>query len=355
MNNIVSVSGFGWSGSGAVIDLLSEYEDLEIFARENGDTHEISLLCEKDGIYDLDFYLNTKWSRIGSSDAIISFRELLSFLTKKGYENLFNGKFMKLSEAYLDSLIDYSFDGWTFRDERKPAKGLKKVVVYNNIIAHIFANRWTRHIPQSVRLKKKLSKKVYHKIEVSYRPDSFDKKTREYITSLFSAGRRNADIPLVVDQFYPADNPRPFMKYLPESKVIIVRRDPIDTYLLAKCALDYFKVPLPIDNVNDYVTYYREVIGKTRIEDNDTVLSVQFEDLIYKYDETVKIIESFLGVSKHTNKMGAFDPKVSINNTQLVTRYPQYHREVEFIRKELAPYLYDFGQNQFERKTSKVF
>lgn len=356
MNTIVSVSGFGWSGSGAVIDLLSEYDDIEVLKYDKGDTTEISIICEKDGIYDLDAYLNSRCCRFQSSEAISAFRDLIDFHVKKrGFENIFNGKYKELSEKYVNSLIEYSFDGWTYWDQRFPSKVNQYKNRYNSIIAHLVANRITSRLPFSKTLKQKLSAKVSHKIEVAYQPEHFIEKTTDFLNSLFDEARSKKDIPLVVDQFYPADRPLPFMKYLPDSKVIVVRRDPRDSYLLAKCALDYMKVPLPIDNVDDFISYYKKIVAGSIQNDSKKVLSIQFEDLIYKYDETAKIIEDFLGIKNHVRIKEAFDPKVSVNNTQLTDCYPQYEKDVEKISIELEQFLYNYKNCRYQRTTSKVF
>lgn len=356
MNTIVSVSGFGWSGSGAIIDFLSEFDDIEVLKYHKGDTREISIICEKDGIYDLDAYLNGRCCRFQSSEAISAYRDLIDFHVKKrGYEFIFNGKYKELSEKYINSLIEYSFDGWTFWDQRFPSKVNMFKNGFNYFIDHLLRNRITSHLPFTRELKQKMSLKVSHKIEVAYQPDSFMIKTTEYLNSLFEEARSKKDMPLVVDQFYPADRPLPFMKYLPGSKVIVVRRDPRDSYLLAKCALDYMKVPLPIDNVDDFILYYKKIVVGSIQNNSDQLLSLQFEDLIYKYEETAKAIEDFLGIKSHVRIKEAFNPDVSINNTQLTERYPQYAEDIEKITAELKPFLYNYENRKYQRTTSKVF
>ena len=356
MNTIVSVSGFGWSGSGAVIDFLSEYDDIEVLKYDKGDTTEMSIVCEKDGIFDLDTYLNDRCCRFQSSEAISAFRDLVDFHVKKrGFEIIFNGKYKELSERYLNSLIEYSFEGWSYWDQRYPSKMNRRKNRYNYIINHLLRNRITSQLPFSKALEQKLSLKVCHKIEVAYQPENFIEKTTDYLNSLFEEARSKKDMPLVVDQFYPADRPLPFMKYLPSSKVIVVRRDPRDSYLLAKCALDYMKVPLPIDNVDDFILYYKKIVVGSKQSNSDQLLSLQFEDLIYKYEETAKIIEDFLGIKNHVRRKEAFTPEVSINNTQLMERYPQYANDIMKISAELKPFLYNYENYQYKRTTSKVF
>ena len=77
------------------------------------------------------------------------------------------------------------------------------------------------------------------------------------------------------------------------------------------------------------------------------VLRVHFEDLIYKYEETVKTIENFVGFDsdKHINKKRRFNPDLSIKNTQLFNGKTDYENEIKIIEKELKEYLYEFPYN----------
>ena len=73
------------------------------------------------------------------------------------------------------------------------------------------------------------------------------------------------------------------------------------------------------------------------------VLRVKFEDLIYKYDDTLNIIINHLGFNKedHINRKSRFNPELSIKNTQLCNNII-YKDEIKIIEKELKEYLYDF-------------
>ena len=78
---IVDVTGFGWSGSGAVHDLLREYDDVH-FA--SFDDFEFTLLWMVDGIADLEYKLCEKHCRYGDSDRAISrFLEINKKLERK--------------------------------------------------------------------------------------------------------------------------------------------------------------------------------------------------------------------------------------------------------------------------------
>jgi hypothetical protein len=52
----------------------------------------------------------------------------------------------------------------------------------------------------------------------------------------------------------------------------------------------------------------------------------------------------FIGVTEehHTRKKTRFNPEISIKNTRLWERYPQYAKEAEIIAKLLPEYLYPY-------------
>ena len=49
---IIGVAGFSWSGSGAVMDYLMEFEETQVY------TPELILAFHSDGLHDLDVNLN---------------------------------------------------------------------------------------------------------------------------------------------------------------------------------------------------------------------------------------------------------------------------------------------------------
>ena len=71
---------------------------------------------------------------------------------------------------------------------------------------------------------------------------------------------------------------------------------------------------------------------------------MRFEDLIYSYENTSEKLFKFVGLDpqNHNNKKSRFDPAVSIKNTNMISRYPEFKKEIEYIEKNLSEYLYDF-------------
>ena len=263
-------------------------------------------------------------------------------------DRVFKGKFMEITQSYINKLVDFEFEGATYHEyfQTKPI-----FIIYNKYMPRILGNRISRIFFGD------LYKKVFYekttKMAVSYKPDCFLQATRDYLDSLFSMLRHNKNIPIVFDQMLPPDNPMFYMKYFEEPKCIAVRRDPRDTYLLAKCAYNS-RIPIPTNNVDDFILFYRKIIQDTKMESNQYVLNVQFEDMIYKYNETKFSIEQFLGISNHTKPKSFFKPDVSVNNTQLYRRYKGNEKDVLKIEKELSDSLYPFELFNADINTNSI-
>lgn len=333
---IVSVSGFGWSGSGAVFDLLKEYDDLKI-AFDKGTDTEFGILADIDGLRDLEYHLCERCCRISSYVAILRFRNLVdSYARYMKVEKVFNGKFKTLSYEYIESLIDFEFKGSTYY-ELFNASPL--VLKYNSFVNRYLGNRYARKIFGT--FFERIQVNLKSDIRVSYKPECFLEKTRGYLTNLFNTLYGENRLPLVFDQMIPPDNPLTYMRYIDNPKCIIVRRDPRDTYLLAKCKYknDVF---IPTDDVNSFISFYKKVVEQSMIQNSDQVLSIHFEDLIYEYDKTVCDIENFLGVSIHSGKGKCFKPEVSICNTQLFNKWKEYEEDIRIIENALPDSLYPF-------------
>ena len=66
--------------------------------------------------------------------------------------------------------------------------------------------------------------------------------------------------------------------------------------------------------------------------------------MIFYYDEMEKKLLDFAGLPQGTHRAAKtlFEPRVSVQNTNLKQKYPQYAEELAYIEKQLSAYLYDF-------------
>ena len=92
--------------------------------------------------------------------------------------------------------------------------------------------------------------------------------------------------------------------------------------------------------------------------DDPRVKYLQYEELIYQYHKTIQLLEEATG-RKHIAPKSIFKPEISINNTQLYKKFPQYKKEILVIEKELEEYLYDFDSAakviDFQPVASRIF
>lgn len=329
----LGVCGFGYSGSGAILDLLKEYSNVYV-----ADKAELSILYTPDGLEDLHRAISTCPSRYWSSDS--SIRRFLKFVSRKrrGLNHLTNNTFDSIVNQYLEKIIQIEWNGHTgvhiYQDD-----------TFNYLLKQQLARRireWfeSKFFPINVPIWPQ--KKMYF----SYLPENvFVEETKSFVSQLLNAmiEENSANI-IAVDQLFAANNPIKSFCFLDNPRAIIVQRDPRDVFLLAKNAIGMYASFIPSDDVHKFVCYYRGLMQSSNLDD-ERILVVQFEDLIYNYEETTKYISSFLNLSKE-NRSGErrFRPEVSLNNTQLWLKYPQYEKDITIIEDQLGDYIFDFNK-----------
>jgi len=152
----------------------------------------------------------------------------------------------------------------------------------------------------------------------------------------------------VLDQPFEGCNPVKSFKYFENPKAIIVDRDPRDLYLYVKNYLrprgrEGFQIPC--DNVNIFIKYFH-LVHKTppNIKNRDDLLYLNFESLIYDYENTVKKVSDFAGLKNHVFKGKYFKPAHSRNSTELFKKYTGFASDIRIIENELSDYLFPFDK-----------
>ena len=124
------------------------------------------------------------------------------------------------------------------------------------------------------------------------------------------------------------------------TKAIIVKKDPRDLYLFHKYVLKNLGCFVPVDGIENYIQYikymYKDIENYRK---NENILLIDFEDLLFKYDQTTEVINKFLGISYKSQKK-YFDPKISIVNAKLFDRFRDTNTDI--IEQSLEEYLYHF-------------
>ncbi|MCR5090214.1 MAG: hypothetical protein K6C08_11980 [Oscillospiraceae bacterium] len=333
---IIGICGYGFTGSGAVIDLMKEYDDVQV-----NDDFEFTLTYWPDSIEDLEYHLVLNPERFFSSD--MALRRFLSFVNKENisprgwYKTSTQNQFAQISHDFVRSIIQLHWNGRWMIDP----------MMTNEFVRTIKYRLIGRFASKNKRINTLLDRPMYFSIE----PENFYEASRKYINDILLAMGNTFEKKIVLNQPFAANNPETSMKYYDNAKAIIVDRDPRDIYVLMKKFADVKWAPM--DDVDSFIKYFRQLrLHRSQSQD---VLYLQFEELIYQYDRTVRLIEKFCELNGHTKLKQSLDPQRSIANTQLFNKNREYDKEIEIIERELHDYLFDFSPYENINTEGTVF
>ena len=317
----IGVSGFGWSGSGAVVDLLREFDGYGALGLE------FRLIKDPHGISDLESSLVNNWDVLRSNKAIDDFKWFCNVLNMKGSrftragENLskkLSVDFLLETDKYIDNLTDMKY------------KGNSLTFSYHLSKTYLFLkklNRW------------KVNREMYFSKPTK---EKFLLHTRTYLETIFNLFMKKNNIKtLILDQTISVTDIESSMKYFQDMKLIVVDRDPRDIYV------DLVKMKALVGADSDinkraerFVLWYKLI--RERLYVNENVLFLNFEDIILNYDVEIKKIQLFLGLeNKHIRKKQYLNPEVSKKN---IGQWKKFHNqdEIDYIYSKLKNKCYDF-------------
>ena len=355
---IVSVTGYGSTGSSAVVDFLKSQSEVEV-----ADDFEFQAHYFPDTIRDLDYKLNEVCARHYDSDlAIVRFLDVFKKL-EKWYEPAFHGKLYGLAEEYIDSLNPIKWSGyWAYDRLNFSSEQMAAIDKENEKIA-----KKRYYIHQFNRVRRKIGlplitepvDKAYFTPRTMYlcsRPDDFILKTQNFTSRLLDFVAKTDKNILVVNMLLPPNCPQYYNKYFANPvKSIVVSKDPRDLFVQKN--ITKWKV-VPYEDVDTFIKWYDALMRDEVNEKDKSVLNIKFEDLIYEFESTAKRICDFLGLDNSNIASEDFDPHVSVINTQVWKRYPEYNAQVAKIESELKKYLYDFNNHKevaYTGTTGKAF
>lgn len=328
----LGICGFGYSGSGAVLDLLKDYPSV-VFA----DRVELSFAYKPDGLNDLKRALCIEPSRHWSSDTAI--RRFIKYMKRQSriYNRVTNGQFGILSNDFIKQIIQVEWPGYTGTHYYQ---GSCFDYWFNQILAlhvRVLIEKFFRPLQINTLPQKTMYYAYMNEQEFDERAYVFVQKVLESITG-------ETDKIVASDQLFSANRPQNSFPYFNEPKAIVVMRDPRDTYLLAKSAVGIYSKFIPVNNVESFIAYYKGLMDSRNYDGDSRIFEINFEDLIYVHDTTRKAIEAFLGLPEVHKKNSRFKPEVSINNTQLWKKYTSYSEDIKKIEKALPDFLYPFDR-----------
>lgn len=341
----IIISSFMGSGSSAITDLLSEYKDVNC---DNGAFEYVFLHCPN-GLFDLEDKILYGNTMIKSDDSLRQFELAMKelYLNKRwwfaNYQSRVSADFMDYTMEFIHNITDLEYDGYWYEHEK-----VNKTTSYLNLAKHLF-----NHFMKT----KFKSKKLYNgKIKVSFvSKEEFYFEARKYLDNFFNSISKSGDTHVVVDQLLSPYNLYRLDRYFDDdTKVIVVRRDPRDVFLLNKYvwSIKNNGIPFPLE-VEKFCLFYEKMMKSIiNYSDNPNILKINFEDLIFEYEKTVSQLEVFCELSpqKHIYDKNFFNPNISQNNTNIIFDDEKSNLERLFIKKQLSEYIYNFKENKNTEK-----
>lgn len=278
---IVSVTGFGYTGSGAVVDLLREYDDCLVHGMAEGgskatpaadDLGEITIVKNTGGLMDIDAIIGEP-SILYGDGALKRFAKMVVHSTFYHRGTQYRDYIYKFFDSLIEE-VSRNIPGST-------ASIMPRIVDNIFIIADI-------------------NKQQYYQL------------CQQFLASLFNVQYNGKYPNLVLDQLVPSQ--RMDFKYncnfIPNLKNIAVYRDPRDVYTIAK-ELDVQWIAH--DTVEHFIIDMKRRYSQLQIGTND-YLVIRFEDLILDYDNTVAKIEKYLNLGEHKRPQSCLDTSISCKN-----------------------------------------
>ena len=329
---IVGTCGFGSTGSSAVTDYLKEYDDFQVL-----DNIEFTWVSAVDGLIDLEYHLNHPHNR--TSDSIHAIHRYRKLCERRSVSLRQLGipadSFIKSVDDFLDKIVTVKWS-WNSPEKNDELAVLKK---FRTLIARTIVRRW------EIKNGRQWEHYPYSDVYFSAHPEGFDVYAKEHVMDVFRFSGADLNRPIALDQPFPGNNPQSCFKFFEDPYAIVVDRDPRDNYTFARTRMlrAHTYHILPTNDVKDFVKFYRALReNQPYTEENARILRIHFEDMVYHYDETTKAIRTFLKLGENPHPKSIFDPEISMPNTQVWKRFPQFADDIAYIEKELPEHLFDY-------------
>lgn len=341
----LAITGYVGTGSSAVIDLLREFDVCGVALGENKAYEHIPFYADN-GLFDLGNTLLKGNSSLRSDTAISSFLDTTRWLNNNDF-GWFGSYQKNCGDLFMESSLDFikkisvEITGTTYSHYKKTKFSLFKMIL--QLGAKILYNRsvtkWGRVYVYD-------KKKMYFSMPTK---EEFFEAAKIYTSNYFSMCAIPNKKIMIYDHLLWPQQANLMDSYFGDNfKMIVVNRDARDLYNLNKNY--WYKPPVgagtPLFPIQpqEFVDYWRRVSRHSVEKKNSNVLYVNFEDLVYNYDQTVNRIMNFLELNEteHINKGKFFSPDKSIKNTQTYKINDVWEIESKLILKEIPEYTYEF-------------
>lgn len=311
--NIISVQGLGYSGSGAVLDYLREFDNIEVYGDSDKEGSKVivnkrygeaQLLKQAGGLFEIERFLGCKNTFL--NDALLR-RFIMLTESSELYKHSDEAK-----EAFFDFLTRIT-DGVFFNEK-----------IYHN--GHLY--------------------NLESSSPMSYLKDMTTKEfrfiSREFLTRLFNALHVEGRASIAFDQLLQDEyNFQKNLDYIPNLKQIIVYRDPRDVYT--------YGVQNDIEwihhhgDVGMFVHWYKTIrLNNLDLTGSKGYLVIRFEELVSDYKNQVLRINDYLGIdeSHHVSPLSYFDPEISKRGIGIYKNSAVQRVKFKLIERELGDYCW---------------
>ncbi len=326
---IVGACGFGSTGSSVVTDYLKEYDNFQVL-----DQIEFTWVSCVDGLIDLDYHVNNPHNRtMDSIRAIDRYKSMSERMMKKFRSaGVSPEKLSELTDKFLNSIITTSWE-WRIHQPNGLIDKVRRAFYARFSVVSKWEVKHGRHWEGY----------PLEKVYLSVLPEGFGEKAKEHVRDILLAMGADFSKPIILDQPFAGNNPQACFKFFDDPYAVVVDRDPRDNYVFARTKLLGRFHLMPINRVEDFVKYYRALRkNQPYTQSHERVLSMKFEDFVYHYDDATAKLRDFFHLPENPNPKSIFDPAISMPNTQVWKRYPQFAKDIEYIERELPEYLFDY-------------
>lgn len=331
---VIGTCGFGSTGSSAVSDYLKEFNENCTL-----DKAEFTIVYCPDGLVDLEFHLMHPHSRVSESDCALERFKYMVVKKRGRYLSKKMGITLKelddMTSEFVDKLTQVSWPGYQNYTNSFIKENIGGRLLYYRVFPF-----FQKHFD------KNFSGYPLTPTRLSVKPENFHEESKAFIRNMMIRMGANYEKNIVLDQPFPGNNPVVCFPFYDDPYAIVVDRDPRDNYVFAKTKLKgNINGFMPTEDVHEFIKYYRALRdGQAYKEQNDRVMRIQFEEMVYDYDVATEKIRAFLKLPENPRPKSIFDPALSVANTQTFKRFPQFADDVKIIEEELSEYLFDFSK-----------
>ena len=302
--SVVAVNGFGYSGSGLVIDYLNQYNSF-IDPKPSNHPFEFRFIKDTGGVLDLrDHMLNNSyyWNNYSYIQNFLQQVKITSrpwrknFITKflwdydegnhVGFslDEITNNKFSTLSKSFINDLIEVKkkFKWWNHY----------RHLSFTDQIIKNFGNKFVKNEESYLVLNKKFDVDTLNAKFKNYLQDVFVEMA-DYNVNKYYWHYENINqikkFTLILDQGVDPVSAKKSLEILPKnSKIVIVHRDPRDVYLSTE---DFFP-----DNPEDFCKIYESEVSKALKQEDQDILHIKFENFVFNTKTEIERLKTFLKI-----------------------------------------------------------